>query len=125
MNFLRYFFLAAAILFTTQLNAQSISFKGLIQDGHTKEPVSYASVYFSRSGVGKTSDSAGNFEFNISKFSKDTLVITYVGYETYKIPINDSVNNKTIVILLQRGAASNGVVVRSKINKGLYSFFFH
>ena len=120
MNFLRYFFLAAAILFTTQLNAQSISFKGLIQDGHTKEPVSYASVYFSRSGVGKTSDSAGNFEFNISKFSKDTLVITYVGYETYKIPINDSVNNKTIVILLQRGAASNGVVVRSKINKGLY-----
>lgn len=120
MNFLRYLFLAAIIFLAAQLRAQSISFKGLIQDGHTKEPVSYASIYFTRSGVGKTSDSAGNFSFYISKFSTDTLVVTYVGYETYKIPINDSVNNKTIVIQLQRGAATNGVTVRSKINKGLY-----
>ncbi|MGG9961746.1 DUF5686 family protein [Ferruginibacter sp. SUN106] len=120
MNFLRYFFLAAFIFFTAQLNAQSLSFKGVIQDAHTKEPVSYASIYFARSGVGKTSDSAGNFSFYISKFSKDTLVVTYVGYETYKVPVNDSVNNKTIVIQLQRGAATNGVTVKSKINKGLY-----
>jgi hypothetical protein len=120
LNFLRYLFLAAIIFLAAQLRAQSISFKGLIQDGHTKEPVSYASIYFTRSGVGKTSDSAGNFSFYISKFSTDTLVVTYVGYETYKIPINDSVNNKTIVIQLQRGAATNGVTVRSKINKGLY-----
>lgn len=120
MNFLRYLFLLTTIIFAVQLNAQSISFKGQIQDGHTKEPVSYASVYFIRSGVGKTSDSAGNFSFYISKFSADTLVITYVGYETYKVPISDSVNNKTILILLQRGSATNGVTVRSKINKGLY-----
>ncbi len=120
MNFLRYLFLLSTILFAGQLNGQSISFKGQILDGHTKEPVSYASVYFIRSGVGKTSDSAGNFSFYISKFTADTLVITYVGYETYKIPISDSVNNKTILILLQRGSATNGVTVRSKINKGLY-----
>ncbi|GAB2836897.1 peptidase associated and DUF5686 domain-containing protein [Ferruginibacter profundus] len=120
MNFLRYFFLAILVFFTAQLNAQSISFKGVIQDAHTKEPVSYASIYFVRSGVGKTSDSAGNFSFYIGRFSKDTLVVTYVGYETYKVPINDSVNNKSIVIQLQRGAATNGVTVKSKINKGLY-----
>lgn len=120
MNFLRYIFLAVTIVFTGQLHAQSISFKGQIQDGHTKEPIGYASVYFTRSGIGKTTDSAGNFSFYISKFAADTLVVTYVGYETYKVPINDSVNNKAIVILLQRGAASNAVTVKSKINKGLY-----
>ena len=120
MSTLRFFLFAAFLFFTASLTAQSISFKGIIQDAHTKEPISYASVYFTRSGVGKTSDSAGNFSFYLSKFSKDTLVITYVGYELYKIPVNDSLNNKTIIIQLQRGGANNGVVVRSKINKGLY-----
>lgn len=102
------------------VSAQSISFTGIIQDAHTKEPVSYASVYFVRSGIGKTTDSAGNFSFFISKFSKDTLVVSYVGYELYKVPIGDSVNNKTIVIQLQRGAATGSVTVRSKFNKGLF-----
>jgi Family of unknown function (DUF5686)/CarboxypepD_reg-like domain len=110
-----------AILFSaTQLCAQSITFSGTIQDAHTKEPVSYASIYFTRSGVGKTSDSAGNFSFYISNFSKDTLVVSYVGFETYRLVIDDSANNKTITIQLQRAAAKNGVVIRSRINKGLF-----
>ncbi|MGC4101485.1 DUF5686 and carboxypeptidase-like regulatory domain-containing protein [Ferruginibacter sp.] len=120
MSFLRYFLFIGAIILAAQLHAQSISFKGIIQDAHTKEPVSYASVYFTRSSIGKTSDSAGNFSFYISKFSKDTMVVTFVGYETYKLPITDSMNNQTIVVQLQRGAATNGVLVKSKINKGLY-----
>ncbi|MFM2326451.1 MAG: hypothetical protein RIR31_653 [Bacteroidota bacterium] len=121
MNFLRVFTLfIAVIFFTTPLTAQSISFTGTIQDAHTKEPVSYASVYFKKSGIGKTSDSAGNFSFYISKFIKDTLVVSYVGFELFKIPINDSINNKTIVIQLQRGAATNSVIVKSKFNKGLF-----
>lgn len=120
MNFLRSFLFIGFVFIAAPVHAQSISFKGMIQDAHTKEPVSYASVYFTRSAIGKTSDSAGNFSFYINKFSHDTLVVTYVGYETYRIPINDSINNKTIVIELQRGAANTGVVVRSKINKGLF-----
>ena len=114
------FLFIAATLYSTILNAQSVSFTGIIQDAHTKEPVSYASIYFTRSGIGKTSDGAGNFSFYIGKFLKDTMVVTYVGYEVYKIALNDSVNNKTIVIQLQRGAATNGVMVKSKINKGLF-----
>lgn len=100
--------------------AQSLSFNGTVIDAHTKEPVSYASVYFTRSGIGKTTDSAGNFSFTIGTYLKDTLVISYIGYELFKIPIDDSANNKTIIIQLQRGAATNGVVVRSKFNKGLF-----
>jgi len=120
LKFLRFCLFCAAVLFAIGGNAQLVSFKGLIQDAHTKEPVGYASVYFLHSGVGKTSDSAGNFTFNLARFAKDTMIVTYVGYETYKIPVTDSINNQTIVIQLQRGAATGGVVVRSKINKGLY-----
>jgi hypothetical protein len=112
-------FIGGIFLPSTGLS-QAISFNGTILDAHTKEPVSYASVYFARSGIGKTADSAGNFSFNISNFLKDTLVVSYVGYELFKIPIDDSANNKTIVIQLQRGAAASGVVVRSKFNKGLF-----
>lgn len=114
------FFFIVFVFLTTGITAQGISFTGLIQDAHTKEPVSYASIYFTRSGIGKTSDSAGNFSFNISKFSKDTLVVSYVGYELYRLAINDSLNNQSIVIQLQRGAATNSVIVKSKFNKGLF-----
>ncbi len=100
--------------------SQSLSFTGTIQDAHTKEPVSFASVYFKQSGIGKTSDSVGNFSFYISNYKKDTLVISFVGYKTYKIPISDTVNNKAILIVLQRGADDVGVVVKSKINRGLF-----
>jgi Family of unknown function (DUF5686)/CarboxypepD_reg-like domain len=117
---LRYFLFTAVIFFTTQVVAQGVSFTGIIQDAHTKEPVSYASVYFKRSGVGKTSDSSGKFSFYISNFTKDTLVVSYVGYELYKIPVTDSMNDKTIVIQLQRGAANNGVIVKTRFNKGLF-----
>lgn len=112
--------LCIAAINSVSVSAQGISFTGIIQDAHTKEPVSYASVYFVRSGIGKTTDSAGNFSFYISKFSKDTLVVSYVGYELYKVAISDSLNNKVILIQLQRGNATNSITVKSKFNKGLF-----
>jgi Family of unknown function (DUF5686)/CarboxypepD_reg-like domain len=121
LNFLRVPIIFIAVVFLSlQLNAQSITFSGTIIDAHTKEPVSYASIYFTRSGIGKTSDSAGNFSFYMSNFFKDTLVISYVGFEVFRLVVDDSANNKTITIPLQRAAAKNGVVVRSRINKGLF-----
>ncbi len=120
MKLFRSYWLLILLFTSSAVSAQSISFSGIIQDAHTKEPVSFASVYFIRSAVGKTTDSAGNFSFYMGRFSKDTLVVSYVGYELFKLPINDSVNNKTLVIQLQRGAATNSVTVRSKFNKGLF-----
>ncbi len=105
---------------TQFISAQSISFNGVIQNAHTKEPVPFASVYFKHSGAGKTTDSAGNFSFNVSHYQKDTLVVTYVGYQTFLLPVSDTLNNKTIIIPLEHGAAVTGVLVKSKFNKGLF-----
>ncbi len=121
LNFLRIFLSAFIyLLFITRLSAQNISFSGTIQDGHSKEPISYASVYFSKSVIGKTSDSAGNFTFNIPHFLKDTLVVSYVGYELFKLPLTDSINNKKIIIDLQRGVGTNNVIVKTKFSRGLF-----
>ncbi len=114
ISFLLIVFLSPAI------KAQTINLSGTIQDAHTKEPVAYASVYFSRSGIGKVSDSAGNFTFHFIKLTNDTLVVSYIGYELYRIPIADLVKDKPFVIQLQRGGATNAVIIKSKFNKGLF-----
>ncbi|MBL0054855.1 MAG: carboxypeptidase-like regulatory domain-containing protein [Chitinophagaceae bacterium] len=100
--------------------AQSISISGIIQDAHTKEPVQYASVYFQKSGFGKTSDTSGAFSFHLNNLVNDTLVVSYIGYDLYKIPVSASNDNKPISIQLERGGLHNVVVVKTKFNKGLY-----
>ncbi len=103
-----------------EVRSQDILLSGTIQDAHTKEPVSYASVYFTRSGIGKTSDSAGNFSFQFSQKVRDTLVISYVGYALMKIPVDAFANGKRLIIQLERGGATNEVIIKSKFNKGLF-----
>ncbi|HEX2684348.1 MAG TPA: DUF5686 family protein, partial [Ferruginibacter sp.] len=106
--------------FSSALVGQSLVISGTVIDGHTKEPVSYASVYFARSGIGKTTDSAGKFSFVLNNFSADTLLISYIGFETYRIPVTHAQNNSNFNIQLERGSSKTEVVIKSKIDKGLY-----
>jgi hypothetical protein len=108
-------------LFLTAVSlAQPISFSGTVIDAHTKEPVSYASVYFARSGIGKTTDSAGQFSFVLNNFKDDTLKVSFIGFEIYKMPISQLQNNKTLNIQLERGSAKGEVIIKAKWNRGLY-----
>jgi hypothetical protein len=100
--------------------AQSIPFTGSVTDAHTKEPVGYASVYFMKAGNGKATDSVGNFTIYLSNSTADTLVVSYVGYELFKLPVTAADKNKFIEVQLQRGGNNGAAVVRTKINKGLF-----
>ncbi len=108
------------ICLTTLSFAQPISFSGTVIDGHTKEPVAYASVYFARSGVGKSTDSAGQFTFVLNNFKDDTLVVSFIGFELYKMPITQLQNNQNLNIALERGTAKGEVIVKAKWNRGLF-----
>ena len=110
------FFLCATYIAT----AQNLDISGTIQDSHTKEPISFASVYFSRSGLGKVSDSAGNFSFHLGHSLTDTLVVSYTGYELFRLPVAAIPKGKPLMIQLERGGMGNVVIVRSKFNKGLF-----
>ena len=108
------------IFFTSVSFAQQISFSGTVIDAHTKEPVSFASVYFARSGVGKSTDSTGQFSFVLNNFKDDTLKVSFIGFELFKMPVSELQNNQTLNIELQRGNAKGEVVIKAKWNRGLF-----
>ncbi len=108
------------LFFASTASGQQFSISGTVIDAHTKEPVSFASVYFARSGVGKSTDSAGQFSFVINNFRDDTLKVTFIGFEEFSIPITQLENNRSFNIQLERGKAKGEVVIKSKWNRGLY-----
>ena len=99
---------------------QTLNISGTVIDGHTKEPVSYASVYFARSGIGKSTDSAGQFSFVLNNFKDDTLKVSFIGFEIYQLPVSQLQNNQTLHIQLERGTAKGEVTIKAKWNRGLF-----
>jgi len=97
---------------------QTIS--GMVVDGHTREPIAFASVYFAKAGNGMITDSLGRFTVTLSTDSTDQLVVSYVGYEEAKLPASAIIPDKAVLIELQRGISNGEVVVRAKVNKGLF-----
>lgn len=121
MNTVRHSISFLILIFITPVSfAQQISISGTVIDAGTKEPVSFASVYFARSQVGKTTDSAGHFSFVLNNFKDDTLKVSFIGFELFKMPVSQLQNNQNFNIELQRGTAKNEVVIKAKWNRGLF-----
>lgn len=109
------------IVLSSAVQAQTKIIKGSIQDQHSAEAVPFASVSWKAANAGSLSDSAGGFLFHFSNWPTDTLEITSVGYEDFKIAINPALaKNDTINLLVQLvpGKFNVGVIVRSKTNRG-------
>jgi len=107
-------------------HSQTKVLRGVIRDGHSDERVPFASMHFKVSGIGKLTDSAGNFSFRFDgAWPNDTLVISYVGYNNYEIVLNDSFKQRSrhdtisLNIALERGKYETEVVVRRKVDFGL------
>lgn len=104
--------------------AQNRVIRGIVKDGHSEERIPFASIQFKRSGAGRLTDSAGNFIFTMDEWPGDTLEVTYVGYEDYRLLIDSSVTAKAVNgvlylnILLERGKYASEVVVKRKIDRG-------
>ncbi len=81
----------------------------MILDIQSGESVPFASMRLDKSGYGKLSDSAGGFTFRFEKWPRDTLQISYVGFQTYSLALNDSLFRRAtsdtlnLVINLLRG----------------------
>lgn len=108
------------VFITTNSSAQTLTISGTVIDGHTKEPVAWASVYFGGTGIGQSTDSAGQFTLVVNNFKADTLKVSFIGFELYRIPVTMLQNNKSLNIQLERGTAKGEVVIRAKWNRGLY-----
>jgi hypothetical protein len=106
-------------LLAASLFGQGVRLKGMVKDIHSDEPIPFATVEFLHARVGKLTDSAGNFRFNLSRWPSDSLVVTYVGFEAYKVRLDTSLKEIDLVIPLERSRIKTEVVIRGKINRGL------
>jgi hypothetical protein len=116
--------LILSLVFVQPALSQSILLKGVIKDAHSDERIPFASMEFQKDKSGKLSDSAGQFFFRFDHWPADTLVITYVGYQLFKLPIDSAlrasaVNNVVDVTILLERAKYQAVIVSRKIDRGL------
>jgi Family of unknown function (DUF5686) len=117
--------LILCLLLVQTARSQSKVLKGFIQDAHSNERIPFASMEFKNDHSGKLSDSAGSFAFRFTEWpTHDTLIITYVGYQDYKLAFDSSLLKRAtngvinMTILMERGKY-DAVIVSRKIDRGL------
>ncbi|MHA4845110.1 DUF5686 family protein [Flavitalea antarctica] len=120
----RFFAVFILLIVGINVSAQVKILRGVIKDVHSLEPVPFASIEFKKTSTGKLSDSAGAFEFRFNEWPKDTVLVTYVGYQDFLLPIDSNLvknaknNIIDITIQLERGKYAAEVVVRKTIDRG-------
>ncbi len=93
--------------------------RGLVKDAHSEEAIPFASVTFKNTNMGAITDSAGRFAFSIDNWPSDTLEISYVGYEPFFLKLENDKSEFEVIIPMER-ATGDVVIVKSKIDKGLW-----
>ncbi len=85
------FVLCFVILFGCKVNAEGLSIKGLVLDKESKEVLPYASIAVSGKSIGTISNSDGRFVLSAEHIqSDDSILISYMGYETLKLPYDQA-----------------------------------
>ena len=109
------FLLPFVFLLVIPSYAQNIlSVKGTLLDEKSKEPIAYASVYLKGKSIGTTTNGEGKFLFHIPPgFAKDTLIISFIGYDNFKTIADQLAERNNTVELKQQTLLLREVVVRS------------
>ncbi|MCB2220955.1 MAG: DUF5686 and carboxypeptidase regulatory-like domain-containing protein [Bacteroidetes bacterium] len=81
-----FFLIAGLVILTTSINAQITKIMGKVIDNSTQEPIPFANVFFKGTTVGVTSDFNGDFSIE-TKYATDTLVASFMGYESQMKPV--------------------------------------
>ena len=88
------------MFFICTLNSFSqVELKGKVIDFITYLPLENTSVYVDRSTIGSVSNRDGKFILSVPKrLQNDTLVISSIGYKSYKVLVNDFINDAAIFL---------------------------
>lgn len=103
------------LFFTPLIVAQNFNVRGKILDSQTNQPLIGANIYLkSDPNLGTATNKNGNFEIN-NLTKPETLVISYLGYETKNIPVE---TDTTVTIRLeQKLIPAQTVFVEGSIGK--------
>lgn len=94
--------LAILLLVNTQLISQDkIHISGKITDNQSNKVIEFANIGIEGKSIGTISNENGEFELIISKNLKQNfLVVSYIGYKSYKVKISE-IENKFIKVKLE------------------------
>ncbi|MGB5420059.1 carboxypeptidase-like regulatory domain-containing protein, partial [Algibacter sp.] len=99
-------FLITACTFTTYSQQKSLELNGLIID-ETNFPIPYAAVGIPSKYIGTASTEDGTFNLLLSKSNlADSLEVSSIGYETFKIKVQDFINQKDKTIIIKEDIVS-------------------
>lgn len=89
MKSVKYFLGITIALFSTMAFSQT-ELKNTVLDGETFMPLESASVYIQNTTIGTITNTDGKFVLVVpNKHLQDTLVISSIGFKSYKIPVGE------------------------------------
>ena len=98
------YILAIFLLPTILPGQQNIIIKGQVTDADSNDPLPESHVYISCRHMGTITDEEGNFLLEIPRCCMtQCLIISYMGYQKYIIPVHD-ISKKQIDVQLEHGA---------------------
>lgn len=97
------------------IHAQENKLSGIIYDQSSKVPLAFVSVVIKESKKGAVTDIDGHFSFANAPV-KSTLIISYVGYKTKQLEVDNSNGIELSISLEQSGAELENVTVSSAEN---------
>lgn len=99
--------LVFGLIFIWQGKALAQTISGTVIDATDEAPLPGVNILVKGTTIGTSSDTEGNYSLNVSSL-KDTLIFSFIGYQTQKVPIE---GRRKIDIALQLQAISGGELV--------------
>jgi hypothetical protein len=114
--------LVALLLCHSPCFAQTtISVSGKVSDVETKTPLSFASISIMNKPLGTMTNAEGEFDFNLPiEFSNDSIVITHLGYKTYRNKISALAKGDKSIFMKAAPLQLTEVIVEEKRLTGKY-----
>jgi hypothetical protein len=113
---MKYNFTLVFFLLTFRIIAQENSISGEIKDSKNTSNLDYVNIGISNKNAGTISDAKGNFNLKLNDkvTSTDTIVFSYIGFETKKIVVSQLKSDHNKIMLEPSENTLKEVVVKFK-----------
>ena len=108
------FFLLLGMLpsWAEEKDPEYITVSGVVKDARTKQKLSFASIYVLGSSVGTVANADGAFSIKVNNILEaDTIVISYIGYTSYALPIGKNDLTGVDILLEKRSILLDEAIV--------------
>ncbi|MCR6642911.1 MAG: carboxypeptidase-like regulatory domain-containing protein [Sporocytophaga sp.] len=111
-----YYLLVLIVLFNIKAKACFVQVSGIVLDAATNEPLLFANIEVQGKSRGTVSNSEGRFLLDTADLlADDTIVFSYIGYETIKIRLEDLMKSGEILMTQASGLLKEIQVVAQEI----------